>query len=146
MADYRLVISDPKIKKAYQIEVKSPDADKLIGMKISDTVKGEAINVPGFEFQITGGSDKEGFPMRKDVHGTKRVKALVSSGPGFNPKKKGERRRKSIRGNQISEDIAQINMKVTKWGSKPLGIALGKEEEKKPEEVKPKEKPEGEGA
>jgi small subunit ribosomal protein S6e len=128
MADFRLVISDPKTKKAYQIEVKSPDSERLIGMKIGDTVRGDAINVHGFEFQITGGSDKEGFPMRKDVHGTKRVKALISGGPGFRPTREGERRRKSIRGNQISEDIIQINMKVTKHGEKSLAAALGKEE------------------
>jgi small subunit ribosomal protein S6e len=128
MADFRLVISDPKTKKAYQIEVKSPDSERLIGMKIGDTVRGDAINIHGFEFQVTGGSDKEGFPMRKDVHGTKRVKALISGGPGFRPKHEGERRRKSIRGNQISEDIAQINMKVTKHGEKSLAAALGKEE------------------
>jgi small subunit ribosomal protein S6e len=128
MADFRLVISDPKTKKAYQIEVKSPDSEKIIGMKIGDTLRGELINVHGFEFQITGGSDKEGFPMRKDILGTKRIRALVSRGPGFRPKHEGERRRKSIRGNQISEDIAQINLKVTKYGEKSLAAALGKEE------------------
>ncbi len=83
MADFRLVISDPKTKRAYQIEVKSPDSERLIGTKIGDAVRGESINVPGFEFQITGGSDKEGFPMRKDVQGTKRVRS--PSHVGLNP-------------------------------------------------------------
>jgi len=143
MAEFKLVISDPKAKKAYQIEVKSPEADTFIGKKIGEKINGEAINVPGFEFEITGGSDKQGFPMRVDVIGTKRVKILIGSGPGFRPKRKGERRRKSVRGNQISDEISQINLKVTKWGEKPLGVALGKEEEKKEE---PQEKGESEGA
>jgi small subunit ribosomal protein S6e len=130
MADFKLVISDPKIKKAYQVEIKSPDADRLIGLKLGQTFKGDLINLPGFELQITGGSDKQGFPMRKDVLGTKRIKALVSGGTGFKPKREGQRKRKSLRGNQIADDIAQINCKVTVWGAKSLGIALGKEEEK----------------
>lgn len=131
MASFKLVISDPNAKRAYQIEVKSPDADRFIGMKIGDKVHGEAINLPGFEFEITGGSDKDGFPMRKDISGTRRIKALISSGPGIRKVKKGERRRKTVRGNQIAEDIAQINMKVTKWPEgKSLAAALGKEESK----------------
>jgi len=130
MADFRLVISDPKAKKAYQVEVKSPDADRLIGLKIGNNFRGELVNAHGFEFQITGGSDKEGFPMRKNIMGTKRVRVLVSSGPGFHPKNKGEKKRKSMRGNQISDEIAQINCKVIKQGEKSLAAALGKEEAK----------------
>ena len=138
MTDFKLVISDPKAKKAYQIEVKSPDADRFIGMKIGETVRGEMFNVPGFEFQITGGSDKQGFPMRKDVSGTRRMYAFIGSGPGIRNAKKGERRRKNVRGNQISEDTAQVNLKITKHhGEKSLAAALGKEE-KKEEAVKEK--------
>lgn len=128
MAEFKLVLSDPKIKKAFQMEVKSPDADRFLGLKLGDTVRGEAFNLAGFEFQITGGSDKQGFPMRKDVQGPRRVSALIGSGPGIRSPKKGERKRKSVRGNQISEDIAQINLKVTKEGHVNLAKALGKEE------------------
>lgn len=146
MTEYKLVISDPKGKKAYQIEVKSPEAEAFLGKKIGDKIKGDSIKVSGFEFEITGGSDKQGFPMRKDVMGIKRQKMMVGRGPGFKPKRKGQRKRKSIRGNQIAEDISQINLKVVGYGSKPLGVALGKEEEakpeEKPEEAKPEEKKE----
>ncbi len=141
MVEFKLVISDPKAKKAYQVELKSPDADRLIGKKIGEIIKGELINLAGFEFKITGGSDKQGFPMRADVHGTKRVRILLGNGPGIKVKRKGERKRKSIRGNQIADDIAQINLKVVKEGSKRLGIVLGKEtEESSKEEQKQEEK------
>ncbi len=143
MAEFKLVISDPKEKKAYQVELKSPDADRLFGKRIGDSINGEIINTPGFEFKVTGGSDKQGFPMRADVMGTRRIRVLLSQGPGIKIKRKGERRRKSIRGNQISDDVSQINLKVIKHGKKPLGVALGKEEEateEKPEEKK-EEKP-----
>ena len=128
MAEFKLVISDPKVKRAYQVEVKSPDADRMLGMKRGEKVHGEALNLAGFEFQITGGSDKQGFPMRKDVHGPRRTRALIGSGPGIRNAKKGERRRKTVRGNQISEDTAQINLKVVKEGHVSLAKALGKEE------------------
>ena len=139
MAEFKLVISDPKAKKAYQVEIKSPDADRLLGKKIGEIINGEVIGFAGFEFLITGGSDKQGFPMRKDIEGPKRIRVLVKSGPGFKPKRKGIRKRKSIRGNQISEDVSQINLKLVKEGSKPIGEILGKTEEK--EEPKAEEKP-----
>lgn len=132
-AEFKLVISDPKAKKAYQVDIKSPEADKLIGKKIGEKFAGEAINLSGFEFQITGGSDKQGFPMRPDIMGPKRIRALISMGPGIKSNKKGEYQRKSVRGNQISDDIAQINMKLIAHGAKTLAAALGKEE--KPDET-----------
>ena len=138
MVEFKLVISDPKERKAYQVELKSPDADIFLGKKIGEIVKGEAINAPGFELRITGGSDKEGFPMRADVMGTRRIKILLSQGTGIKTKRKGERRRKSIRGNQIADDISQINLKVVKQGKKQLGIVLGKEEEKVEEKTEEK--------
>jgi len=141
MAEFKLVISDPKARKAYQTEIKSPDADRLFGKKIGEIIKGESINLAGFEFKITGGSDKQGFPMRPDILGTRRIRALIGGGPGIKVKRHGERKRRSVRGNQIADDIAQINLKVIKDGSKPIGIVLGKETEKveeKKEEVKEK--------
>lgn len=141
MAEFKLVISDPKARKAYSVELKSPDADKLIGKKIGEKVSGEIINLAGFEFQITGGSDKQGFPIRPEIEGTKRIRALLKGGAGMRAKQKGERKRKSVRGNQISEEISQINLKVVKQPEKSLGIALGKEikEEEKSEKGNQKE-------
>ncbi|MEM3292421.1 MAG: S6e family ribosomal protein, partial [Saccharolobus sp.] len=56
-----------------------------------------------------GGSDNSGFPMRSDVTGAAKRKIILSSPPGFYPKEDGERRRKTIRGNVISQEIVQIN-------------------------------------
>jgi small subunit ribosomal protein S6e len=139
MTDFKLVISDPKAKRAYQIEVKSPDADRFLGLKIGEKVRGETINLHGFEFQITGGSDKQGFPMRKDISGTRRIKAFIGHGVGLREAERGEYRRRSVRGNQISEDTAQINMILIKHGEKSLAAALGKEEKPKEGEVAKKE-------
>ncbi len=148
---FKVVISDPKNRKAYQKEVEK-EASGLIGKKIGDKFSGKVLGLDGYELEITGGSDRDGFPMRKDVSGTARKRILLAFGPGFHPKRKGERRRKSIRGNTIAEDIAQINVKVVKYGPKSLAAHFGVEEpkeenkeetkqEEKKEEPKPEEKP-----
>ena len=69
MVEFKIVIGDPKTKRAFKAEIKSPDADQLLGKKIGETFRGELINLPGFEFQITGGSDKAGFPLYNDLEG-----------------------------------------------------------------------------
>jgi len=94
-------------------------------------IEGAIIGLKGYKLQIRGGTDKDGFPMRKDVHGTERRRILISSGPGFKKKRKGERRRKGVRGNVISEFIEQVNVKVTKQGDKKLEELYGKKEKKK---------------
>ncbi len=110
--EVKLVISDPRTGRAKQIELKSPEAEVFIGKKIGEKIAGELFGMTGYEFEITGGSDKDGFPMRKDIEGTRRIKILLSDGPGFNPEEKGQRERKSVRGNTIDEDIVQINLKI----------------------------------
>ena len=51
--------------------------------------------------------------MRGNVHGGVRRKVVLSGGAGFSPKNKGERKRKTVRGNVITDEIAQINLKIT---------------------------------
>ena len=138
----KLVVANQKTGKTYQKELTETQEKALYGSKIGDIIKGDVAGLPGYELQITGGSDKQGFPMRKDLHGTARKKILLSGGPGFHPTKKGERQRKSVRGNTISEEIAQVNTKVIKEGKDTLEKLFGKEESKeegKKESEKPKE-------
>jgi small subunit ribosomal protein S6e len=131
--DFRVVVSDPKTGKAYQVELKDPGAGRLLGKRIGDKIEGDALGLPGYSVQVTGGSDREGFPMRADLPGSKRRRILVSSGAGYHPLAEGRRRRKSLHGKEISPDIGQINVKVVEAGAKSLQELLGKEpaEEKK---------------
>ncbi len=129
----KFVISDPKTRRAWQIE---RDAAFLYGKKIGDKFDGSLIGLPGYVLEITGGTDKDGFPMRPDLEGTVRKKLLLAGGPGYRPERKGVRKRKTVRGNTIAEDIAQINCKVIAYGDKPLEELLGKNEEGKGEEKK----------
>lgn len=121
-------------EKSYQIE---RDAPQLIGMKINDVFSGNIIGLPGYKLKITGGSDNCGFPMRSDVEGSGKRKLLLGPGIGFKGKK-GEKKRKTIRGNTISESIVQINCKIIEVGEKPLEELIGKDvkEESKEKETK----------
>jgi small subunit ribosomal protein S6e len=114
--DVKIVMSK-KDGKSYQATV---GAETLLGKKIGEKVDGGKFGFPGYEFEVTGGSDKEGFPMRKDLPGTKRRKLFLSGGTGFLSRRKGMRKKKSVRGNKIGEDIVQVNLKVLKAGKKPL--------------------------
>jgi len=90
-------------------------------MKIGDTIKGGLIGFPNYEFEITGGSDASGFPMRKDVHGPVKKRILVSKrGIGYKPKRKGEKKRKTVRGNEITFDMTLINLRILKYGETEL--------------------------
>jgi len=87
----------------------------------------------GYKLKITGGSDKDGFPMRPNIHGGVRVGAILSEGVGFHPSQRGERQRKTLRGNVITESIVQINMKIVEKPKKSK--KAGKPKGKKKEEV-----------
>ena len=91
------------------------------GMKIGEIIKGGLIGFPNYEFEITGGSDSSGFPMRKDVHGPVKKKILVSKrGIGYKPRRQGERKRRTVRGNEVTFDMTLINLKVVKYGEAAL--------------------------
>ncbi|MBN1802735.1 MAG: 30S ribosomal protein S6e [Candidatus Lokiarchaeota archaeon] len=91
------------------------------GMKIGEVIKGGLIGFPNYEFQITGGSDRSGFPMRKDVHGPVKKKILVAKrGIGYKPIRKGEKKRRTVRGNEITYDMTLINLKIVKYGETEL--------------------------
>lgn len=128
----KVIVSNPKTGKSYQVEIEKEKEGQLIGRKIGDEVDGGVVNAPGYKLKITGGSDISGFPMRSDVSGPRRVDVLLSDQPGFRPEEKGERKRKSVRGDVISDQIVQVNTMVTEEGSKPLDeLILQKKEEKK---------------
>ena len=125
---FKICINEPKTKKSWQIEKELPS---LIGLKIGDKFDGAPLGLTGFTLQVTGGSDKDGFPMRPDLSGIARKKALMSKGPGFRPTTNGLKRRKYVRGNTISIEIVQVNCKVIE-GEGDIPNILG---------IKPKEAP-----
>ena len=122
--EYKIVLADPKTGKTYKLELKEEKAKILKGKNIGDEVDGTLIGLSGYKVVITGGSDKCGFPMKKGVHGIGREKVLMKEGVGYNPKE-SLRKRKRVHSGTITEDIVQVNAKVTEYGKKALDELIG---------------------
>ncbi len=120
MPGIKLVISDPENGRSIQIEIDETKSRALFDTRIGQKVDGGPLGFGGYEFLITGGSDKDGFPMRKGVHGPIRKRVLIGGSPGFHPPYKGQRKRKMVRGDTVSEEIAQLNLKILKKGAKDI--------------------------
>jgi small subunit ribosomal protein S6e len=145
MVEFKLVLGT-KDGKSFQKEIKSPEADAFLKKRIGDKVSGDSLGFAGYEFEITGGSDKCGFPMRKGIQ-EPRKRVLISGGVGFCGKKrklrkssksrstqKGLIKRLTVCGEMITKIIHQVNLKVLKEGTQKLESAPAeevKEEEKK---------------
>ncbi|MCR4327697.1 MAG: 30S ribosomal protein S6e [Nanoarchaeota archaeon] len=121
-----------KSGKTYKLEATAPG---LIDKELGEKIDGKEIksDLEGYEFEITGASDKAGFPSLKEASGTILRGVLLRYGKGMHkkprkegkkpqkePKPKGLRMRKKVRGKVISEAIVQVNLKVVKVGKKPL--------------------------
>ncbi len=140
--EFKLNIGHPKKKKTIQKELKDASAKVFSGKRIGDKVKGETFDLPGYEFEITGGSDKIGFPMRKDVQGLSRKRVLITGGVGLRKNRKGRKVRRTVASNTINENTSQINVKVVKEGKTPLFEEPKEESSEKAKEEKSEEKKE----
>lgn len=130
----KIVISDTKSGKSFSVEVPKDAESRLIGKKLGEQMEGALVGADGYVIKITGGSDLSGIPMRLDVGGPRRASLLLSEGPGFKPSMKGERRKKTVRGNVITDEVMQLNAIVLQAGAKPLEELFpqaAKKEEKK---------------
>ena len=78
-----------------------------MGLQLGNETDATVVGLSG-KLKLTGGSDKSGVPMRDDVHGSARKRVLLSKGVGLQDAEHGDRVRKLIRGNTISEEIYQI--------------------------------------
>lgn len=133
----KLVLSNPADGTAKSIQLDSRILQLFIGKKIGDEIDGSVLGLKGYKVKITGGTDKDGFPIRPDVSGPRKVRILLSNGVGFHPrdkpaskkkkkrlrrKNKGLRKRKMVRGNVISDAIAQINAVLIPYKSPKIEV------------------------
>ncbi len=138
MAKFKLIISEPATGKSTVSEVEGARAQALVGRSLGEVIDGSSIGISSGRLRITGGCDKNGIPMRYDVHGGVKKHIVLSSGPGFKPTRHGERKRKLVRGRLISDEIYQINFATQKTTDEKQKPPL----ETKPIEEKPKPAPE----
>lgn len=162
---FKINISE-KSGKTYKLETES---EALIGRELHSKINGKDVSpeLEGYEFEITGASDKAGLPSFEEVEGVGLRKILLGYGKGMKkrPRKEGKKKRsdytpsglrlrKTVRGRVISENIIQINLKILKEGAKKLSEIFSDQTEKelklnrkerrknKPKaEEKPEEKP-----
>ena len=109
MTNFKITISDIK-GKSISKELKDSDANPLLGLQLGNETDAAIVGLSG-KLKLTGGSDKSGVPMRNDVHGAARKRVLLSKGVGLQDAETGQRKRKLMRGNTLSEEIYQVNCK-----------------------------------
>lgn len=93
--------------------------ERRMAQEIDGDVLGEEF--AGYVLRISGGNDKQGFPMRQGVLTNTRVRLLCTKGhKAYRPRRAGERKRKSVRGCIVGQDISVLNLVVAKVGDSPV--------------------------
>ncbi len=93
--------------------------DKRMNQEVIGDVLGDEFK--GYIFKISGGNDKQGFPMKQGVMTAKRVRLLLKKGAScYRQRRKGERKRKSVRGCIVSADIQVLNLVIVRKGEGEL--------------------------
>jgi len=110
------VDDDKKIRHFY---------DRKMGQEIDGEVLGDEFK--GYIFRITGGNDKQGFPMKQGVLVNGRVRLLLKkTTTTYRQRRTGERKRKSVRGCIVGPDLAVIALRIQKKGEKEIeGVTDG---------------------
>ncbi|KAJ3366916.1 hypothetical protein AMAG_09987 [Allomyces macrogynus ATCC 38327] len=120
----KLNIADPSTGSQKTIEIEDEKkVHVLMDKRISAEVPGDQLGdeFKGYVFKITGGNDKQGFPMKQGVLVPSRVRLLLSKGHScYRPRRTGERKRKSVRGCIVSSDISVVSLVVVKKGEADL--------------------------
>lgn len=115
----KLSISNPARTTQMVVEMEQVAESVFYDKQIDDIVEGEIISPEwkGYLLKITGGSDKQGFPMKPGVQQKGRVRLLLKKGDiGFRCTRDGLRKRKSVYGCIVSQDIRILNLAVVKEG------------------------------
>lgn len=147
MVEFQVVCADPETGESYQVDVSGHHANSLVGKKIGDEVDGMFVDLPGYKLQVTGGTDEDGFPMRPELDSIGRKKVMVSESKGFHPTRPGQRKKKAFRGNTISPEVTQVNMRIVEWGDKdPADLLEVSDEAEPPEDDAEEEAPQDDEA
>ncbi|MCJ1472040.1 40S ribosomal protein S6 [Lambiella insularis] len=116
----KLNISYPANGSQKLIEIE--DERKLrifMDRRMGNEVPGDSVGdeFKGYIFRITGGNDKQGFPMKQGIMHPTRVRLLLGTGHScYRPRRTGERKRKSVRGCIVAMDLSVLALSIVKKG------------------------------
>ncbi|XP_046678158.1 40S ribosomal protein S6-like [Homalodisca vitripennis] len=75
----------------------------------------------GYVVRISGGNDKQGFPMKQGVLTNSRVRLLLSKGHScYRPRRDGERKRKSVRGCIVDSNLSVLALVIVRKGENEI--------------------------
>ncbi len=115
--EFKVNFGDPKTGKTVKKVISDKEAEFFLKKRIGDKVKGDNFGFEGYEFEITGGSDYCGFPMRQDVIGASRKRILIVGGVGLRKNKKSRKGKKVIEGKleelMRTEDHYRITYRIS---------------------------------
>jgi len=107
-----LIVSNPADGTSQRVELDDQQLRALYGTRIGQVVEGAVAGMQGYKIKLTGGTDKDGIPMRPDVHGSAKARVVLSGGVGYKPKNKGDKKRKVVRGNTVSTETTFLNFTI----------------------------------
>merc|ERR1719195_1773508 len=111
-----------------------PFFDKRMASEVSGDSLGDEFK--GYVFKISGGNDKQGFPMKQGVLLNHRTRLLFRKGMScFRERRKGCRKRKSVRGCIVGPDLAVLGLVIVKKGAEDIP---GLTDDNKPRRLGPK--------
>jgi len=127
----KLNIAYPENGTNTKVEITNQEAlNKLYNLKMGSEIDGANLGdrFSGYVFKIMGGNDKQGFPMMQGVAKAERVRILLGKRHRcYRPRRKGERKKRSVRGCFVGLDIAVLSVIVLKVGDKPIPGLTDKE-------------------
>ncbi len=126
----KLVVSDPKTGRTIQTDIPEDKRVLIVGKKMGEELAGDDFGLAGYVLTLRGGSDDSGFPMKSNISGSRKLRSLVSTGPGFKPTMKGQRKKKMFRGDTYSLEITQVNTSIKTPGAQSLDELFPKGEKK----------------
>ncbi|KAK4871512.1 hypothetical protein RN001_015636 [Aquatica leii] len=104
------VVDEHKIRIFYE---------KRMGAEIDADTLGDEWK--GYVLKITGGNDKQGFPMKQGVLTNGRVRLLLSKGHScYRPRRTGERKRKSVRGCIVDANLSVLALVIVRKGEQEI--------------------------
>jgi small subunit ribosomal protein S6e len=129
----KINIANPRLGQQKTLEIEDEHKllsyyEKRMGSEVEGDVLGDEYK--GYIFRISGGNDRQGFPMMQGVLRNQRVRLLFAKGmPCYRERRNGMRKRKSVRGCIVGHDLAILNLVLVKEGDQPVaGLTDGKPE------------------